>query len=146
MKKYIVSQDKKTGLYYAHQKGFDHIPMSGSFSKKRTEAMEYAKMYNNLPNKVEEIEQSRKEQFEKEMELTSAEEKWIESFIRRQKPMKRKTYNNVLKGIKIIQKKGYDFQESSEIVLKVFEEHENGEMPIEWWLDKIVNKEEWLKG
>ncbi len=60
--------------------------------------------------------------------------------------MKRKTYNNVLKGIKLIQKKGYDFQESSEIVLKVFEEHENGEMPIEWWLDKIVNKEEWLKG
>lgn len=60
--------------------------------------------------------------------------------------MKRKTYNNVLKGIKIIQKKGYDFQESSEIVLKVFEEHENGEMSIEWWLDKIVNKEEWLKG
>ena len=56
--------------------------------------------------------------------------------------MKRKTYNNVLKGIKIIQKKGYDFQESSEIVLKVFEEHENGEMPIEWWLDKIISKEE----
>ena len=59
--------------------------------------------------------------------------------------MKRKTYNNVLKGIKIVQKKGYDFQESSEIVLKVFEEHENGEMPIEWWLDKIISKEEWLK-
>ena len=59
--------------------------------------------------------------------------------------MKRKTYNNVLKGIKIIQKKGYDFQESSEIVLKVFEEHENGEMSIEWWLDKIISKEEWLK-
>ena len=56
--------------------------------------------------------------------------------------MKRKTYNNVLKGIKIVQKKGYDFQESSEIVLKVFEEHENGEMPIEWWIDKIVSKEE----
>ena len=56
--------------------------------------------------------------------------------------MKRKTYNNVLKGIKIIQKKGYDFQESSEIVLKVFEEHENGEMPIEFYLDKIVSKEE----
>ena len=56
--------------------------------------------------------------------------------------MKRKTYNNVLKGIKIVQKKGYDFQESSEIVLKVFEEHENGEMPIEFYLDKIVSKEE----
>lgn len=60
--------------------------------------------------------------------------------------MKRKTYNNVLKGIKLIQKKGYNFQESSEIVLKVFEEHENGEMPLEWWLDKIISKEEWLKG
>ncbi len=59
--------------------------------------------------------------------------------------MKRKTYNNVMKGIKIIQKKGYDFQEASEIVLKVFDEHENGEMPIEWWLDKIISKEEWLK-
>ena len=81
MKKYIVSQDKKTGLYYVHQKGFDYVPVSGSFSKKRTEAMEYAKMYNNLPNKVEEIEQNRKEQFEKEMELTSAEEKWIESLL-----------------------------------------------------------------
>ena len=56
--------------------------------------------------------------------------------------MKRKTYNNVMKGIKIIQKKGYDFKEASDIVLKVFNEHENGEMPIEWWLDKIISKEE----
>ena len=56
--------------------------------------------------------------------------------------MKRKTYNNVMKGIKIIQKKGYDFQEASEIVLKVFDEHENGEMPIEFYLDKIASKEE----
>ena len=56
--------------------------------------------------------------------------------------MKRKTYNNVMKGIKIIQKKGYDFQEASEIVLKVFDEHENGEMPIEFYLDKVISKEE----
>ena len=56
--------------------------------------------------------------------------------------MKRKTYNNVMKGIKIMQKKGYDVQEASEIVLKVFDEHENGEMPIEFYLDKIVSKEE----
>ena len=59
--------------------------------------------------------------------------------------MKRKTYNNVLKGIKIIQKKGYDFKEAGDIVLKVFDEHENEEIPIEWWLDKIISKEEWLK-
>lgn len=81
MKKYVVSQDKKTGLYYAHQKDFDYIPVSGSFSKKRSEANEYAKMYNYLPNKVEEIEQRRKIQFEKEMELTSAEEKWLETLL-----------------------------------------------------------------
>ena len=56
--------------------------------------------------------------------------------------MKRKTYNNVLKGIKIIQKKGYDFKEAGDIVLKVFNEHENGEMPIEFYLDRIVSKEE----
>ena len=56
--------------------------------------------------------------------------------------MKRKTYNNVMKGIKIIQKKGYDFKEAGDIVVKVFDEHENGEMPIEFYLDKIVSKEE----
>ena len=56
--------------------------------------------------------------------------------------MKRKTYNNVLKGIKIIQKKGYDFKEAGDIVLKVFNEHENGEMPIEFYLDKVISKEE----
>ena len=56
--------------------------------------------------------------------------------------MKRKTYNNVMKGIKIIQKKGYDFKEAGDIVLKVFDEHENGEIPIEFYLDKIVSKEE----
>ena len=56
--------------------------------------------------------------------------------------MKRKTYNNVMKGIKIIQKKGYDFKEAGDIVLKVFNEHENGEMPIEFYLDRIISKEE----
>ena len=56
--------------------------------------------------------------------------------------MKRKTYNNVLKSIKIIQKKGYDFDEASDIVLNVFDLHKDGEMPIEFWLDKIIAKEE----
>lgn len=60
--------------------------------------------------------------------------------------MKRKTYRNVMRGIKIIQGKGYDFQEASEIVIKCFDEHENGEMPIEWWLDKIASKSEWIGG
>ena len=56
--------------------------------------------------------------------------------------MKRKTYNNVMKGIKIIQKKGYDFKEAGDIVLKVCDEHENEEIPIEFYLDKVISKEE----
>lgn len=56
--------------------------------------------------------------------------------------MKRKTYNNVLKAIKLIEKKGYDFDESSEIALRIFDEHENDVMPIEWYIDKVISKEE----
>ena len=60
--------------------------------------------------------------------------------------MKRKTYNNVMKAIKMIQSKGYDFKEASQIALNIFDEHENGEMPIEFYIEKIANKEEWIKG
>lgn len=59
--------------------------------------------------------------------------------------MKRKTYNNVMKAIKLIQKKGYSFNEASEIVLKCFDNAEanpNG-CSVEYYLDKIVTKEEW---
>lgn len=56
--------------------------------------------------------------------------------------MKRKTYNNVMKAIKMIEKKGYNFDESSEIALRIFDEHENDVMPIEWYIDKVISKEE----
>lgn len=59
--------------------------------------------------------------------------------------MKRKTYNNVLKASKIIQKKGYSSKEANEIALKVFDEHENDVMPIEFYLEKIITKEEYEK-
>ncbi len=39
------------------------IPVFGSFSEKKSEALEYAKMYDNLPHKVEEIEKRRKAAF-----------------------------------------------------------------------------------
>ena len=81
MKQYTTSKDGKSGLWYAHQKGFSYIPIAGSFSEKKSEAMEYAKMYNLLPNKVEEIEQKRKEKFEKEMVLTEYEERRIQSML-----------------------------------------------------------------
>lgn len=64
MKNYIVSQDRKSGLWYAHMRGYQHVPVSGSFSEKRRDAAEYAKMYNGLPHKVEEIERKRREAFE----------------------------------------------------------------------------------
>lgn len=58
--------------------------------------------------------------------------------------MKRKTYNNVLKAGKLIQKKGYEEKESLEIAVKLFNELEmmNNGMSIEWLINKIANKEE----
>lgn len=74
MRGYTVSKDSKSGLWYAHMKGYTYVPVSGSFSEKKSEAIEYAKMYSGLSHKVEEIERQRKEKFQKEMELTEAEE------------------------------------------------------------------------
>ena len=57
--------------------------------------------------------------------------------------MKRKTYNNVLKAGKLIQKKGYEEKESLEMAVKLFDELEmmNNGMTVEWLINKIANKE-----
>lgn len=57
--------------------------------------------------------------------------------------MKRKTYNNVLKAGKLIQKKGYEKQESLEIAVKLFDQLEiiNNGMPVEWLIEKIAAKQ-----
>ena len=81
MKNYTVSKDSKSGMWYAHHKKFPYIPVSGSFSERKSDAMEYAKMYNLQPNKVEEIEQRKKEKFQKEMELTEVENIWISGLL-----------------------------------------------------------------
>lgn len=62
---YTVSKDQKSGLWYAHMKGFGYIPIAGSFSRNKGEAMEYAKMYNGLPHRVEQIETRKREEFER---------------------------------------------------------------------------------
>lgn len=57
--------------------------------------------------------------------------------------VKRKTYNNVLKAGKLIQKKGYEKQESLEMAVKLFDDLEtlkNG-MSVEWLIDKLKEKE-----
>lgn len=69
MKKYVVSKDAKSGLWYAHREDLPYVPIAGSFSEKKSESREYAKMYMCLPNKVEQIEENRREKFMKEMEL-----------------------------------------------------------------------------
>lgn len=69
-RRYTVSKDTKTGMWYAHHKKYPNIPVSGSFSEKKSDAMEYAKMYDNLPHKVEQIEQRRKQEFESKYKLT----------------------------------------------------------------------------
>lgn len=62
---YTASKDQKSGLWYAHMKGFGYIPIAGSFSRNKGEAMEYAKMYNGLPHRVEKIEARKKEEFKR---------------------------------------------------------------------------------
>lgn len=57
--------------------------------------------------------------------------------------MKRKTYNNVLKAAKLIQKKGYEQKEALEIAVQKFDELDkmhNG-MSVEWLIDKMAIKE-----
>ena len=56
---YTVSQDRDSGLWYCHTKGFPCIPCFGSFCERKSDAMEYAKMYNGLKNNVERIERGK---------------------------------------------------------------------------------------
>jgi hypothetical protein len=56
--------------------------------------------------------------------------------------MRKKTYNNVLRAGKLIQKKGYEKQEALEMALKVFDNHENDVQPIEFYIGMIIPKEE----
>lgn len=53
--------------------------------------------------------------------------------------MKRKTYNNVLKAGKLIQKKSYEKKESLQIAVNLFDQLEqlkNG-MSVEWLIEKL---------
>lgn len=57
--------------------------------------------------------------------------------------MKRKTYNNVLKAGKLIQKKGYSEKESLEIAVQKFNELQelNNGMSVEWLIERMRNKD-----
>lgn len=54
--------------------------------------------------------------------------------------MKRKTYNNVVKATKMIQKKGYSFDEANEMAIRLFDENTKEMNSIEFYIDKIQEK------
>lgn len=59
--------------------------------------------------------------------------------------VKRKTYNNVVKAIRMIQKIGYSLEESNEMAIRLFDERTKDMNSIEFYIDKILDKEEWKK-
>lgn len=59
--------------------------------------------------------------------------------------MKKKTYCNFLKAMKIVESKGYNKEEAESICHKVFDEHQDGAFTIEHWLDQIITKAEWIE-
>lgn len=63
MNGYTVSQDSKTKLWYCHLKGYPYVPCFGSFCDTKADALEYAKMYNGLPHRVEKIEKERRAKY-----------------------------------------------------------------------------------
>lgn len=63
MKKYVVSYDQNSKQYYAHMEGYNYIPVSGSFCEKRSDSLEYAKMMMCLSNRVQQIEDKKREDF-----------------------------------------------------------------------------------
>lgn len=56
--------------------------------------------------------------------------------------MKRKTYNNIVKATKMIWEKGYSHEEANEMAIRLFEEHTKDMNSIEFYIDKILSKEE----
>lgn len=49
---YTVSKDQQSGLWYAHQVGFPYIPVFGSFSERKSTAIQYVYMMEGKPHKI----------------------------------------------------------------------------------------------
>lgn len=56
--------------------------------------------------------------------------------------MRKKTYNNVMRGAAILRKKGYEPKEAVELSLKFFDEYADAPMPIEFYLNKVLDAKE----
>ena len=53
---YVISQDKKSGDWYCHMRGFPYIPVFGSIGDKK-KAKEYCKMMNGQKHSVDKYQQ-----------------------------------------------------------------------------------------
>lgn len=53
--------------------------------------------------------------------------------------MKRKTYNNVVKVTKMIQKKGYSLDEANEMAIRLFDENTKDMNSIEFYIDLVLS-------
>lgn len=53
MRAYVVSQDKKSGLYYIHTKGYAYIPVFGSFTEDKKAATKMAANYSGFTKVTE---------------------------------------------------------------------------------------------
>ena len=53
--------------------------------------------------------------------------------------MKRKTYNNVVKAVKMIMAKGYDKETANNIAIRIFDEDMKfSPMSAEWFIEKLA--------
>lgn len=59
---YVISKDKDSGMWYVHARGYPHVPCFGTFTEKKSEAVEYCKMYNNKPHKANLIEKRKQKE------------------------------------------------------------------------------------
>ena len=59
--------------------------------------------------------------------------------------MKNKTYYNVCRAAKMIQAKGYDQKTAFDLAKKCFDNaaENNNCMPVEWYIEKIVDREQY---
>lgn len=58
--------------------------------------------------------------------------------------MKKKTYGNVVKAGKMLQKKGYEEKEAMEIAMRLFDDLSPG-MDVETSISRVLSKDEWEK-
>lgn len=61
-----------------------------------------------------------------------------------ERPIRKRTYQNFMRAVKIVMEKGWDEKTAGEIVRRQFEEMEcqqamyRNTMPLQWYLDKVA--------